>query len=114
MILNSPPSGRIQAEDRLRATLLSLVMQALGDDYLELVDGVAPSEQRLDCARWLTPDEESGKLNAEIDELVRDLSRKLETLGLRAMLYIASDAHLIDERRHIRARLYGGETDAEG
>lgn len=114
MILGSPPSGRIQAEDRLRATLLSLVLRALGDDYLELVDGAAPSDQRLDCARWLTPDQESGKLDAEIDAMVHDLSRKLEALGLRGMLYIASDAHLIDERRHIRDRLYGGETDGAG
>jgi hypothetical protein len=107
------PSARLRAEDSLRATLLSLVLHAMGDDYLELVEGTAPSDQRLDSARWLTRQEERGGLDTELDELLCALDKRLGELGLRAMLYVASDGFLLGERRQIQSRLYGSDPDAE-
>jgi len=99
--------GRFKAADSMRAALLSLIAQTLGDDFLELVDGTAPSEQRLDCAIWLTPTDEQAGHQEKLDVLKREIEVTLAALGMRGHLYVASDATLLDERSRIRARLYG-------
>jgi|EndMetStandDraft_5_1072996.scaffolds.fasta_scaffold02273_5 hypothetical protein len=111
MTFNDLPQNRLKVADSLRAALLGLVLKTLGDDYLEFVEGAAPSEQRVDCARWITDAEEQTDVAAKLDGLVRDFEAGLATLGMRSVVYIASDGYLIDERRRIHARLYG---EAEG
>jgi len=107
MSLNNLNHGRFKAADSLRAALLSLISQSLGDDFLELVDCTAPSEQRLDSASWLTAAEEDAGQQEKLDELTREIRDRLAQLGMRGVLYLASDAALLDERNRIRARLYG-------
>jgi len=103
--------GRFKAADSMRAALLSLIAQTMGDDFLELVDGTAPSEQRLDCASWLTPADEQAGHEEKIDALKREIEATLKALGMRGYLYVASDATLLDERSRIRSRLYGDSTE---
>ncbi len=111
MTLDDAAQSRLKVADTLRAALLGLVLKTLGDDYLELVEGAAPSEQRLDQATWLTADEED-EIAAKLDTLTRDFAAGLTALGLRGVVYIASDGYLLDERHQIHKRLYGtGETD---
>jgi hypothetical protein len=100
--------GRFRRADNNRATLLGLVAQCLGDDFIELLDGTAPSEQRLDCASWITPREQEA-LEPQIEKLRKDLQERLTALGLNAVIYIASDSALQEEQGRIRARLYGDE-----
>jgi hypothetical protein len=99
--------GRLRIADSLRATLLGLILQSLGDDYLELADGTAPSEQRLDRASWLTAEELESGVAAKLEAAIEDFEARLAGLGLRGLVYVASDGWLIDERQRIRARLYG-------
>ena len=103
--------GRFKAADSMRAALLSLIAQTMGDDFLELVDGTAPSEQRLDCASWLTSADARAGHEEKIDALKREIEATLTALGMRGYLYIASDATLLDERSRIRSRLYGDSTE---
>jgi hypothetical protein len=103
---------RYKTADSLRAALLSLVATTLGDDFLELVDGTAPSEQRLDKAFWLTPTEEEAGGREKLAAVLRELEKTLAELGMRGSVYVASDALLLDRRAGIRARLYGGEAGA--
>jgi hypothetical protein len=100
--------GRFRRADNNRAALLGLVAQCLGDDFIELLDGTAPSEQRLDCASWITPREQEA-LEPQIEKLRKDLEERLAALGLNAVIYIASDSALSEEQGRIRARLYGDE-----
>ena len=100
--------GRFRRADNNRAALLGLVAQCLGDDFIELLDGTAPSEQRLDCASWITPREQEA-LEPQIEKLRKDLQERLAVLGLNAVIYIASDSALSEEQGRIRARLYGDE-----
>jgi hypothetical protein len=58
-----------------------------------LLDGAAPSEQRLDCASWVTPREQE-RLGPAIEKLRQDLEERLAALGLNAVIYIASDSAL--------------------
>jgi hypothetical protein len=111
MTLNDFPQGRLKVADSLRAALLGLVLRTLGDDYLELVEGTAPSEQRLDSANWMTDQEAQGDAAAKLDALIRDFEKGLAALGMRGVVYVASDGYLIDERHRIHGRLYG---EAEG
>ena len=107
MILSDTNQGRLRIADSLRAALLGLILQSLGDDYLELTDGTAPSEQRLDRTIWLTADAVESGLSAKLDAAIEAFETQLAELGLRGMVYVASDGWLIDERQRIRARLYG-------
>jgi hypothetical protein len=107
MILSDTNQGRLRIADSLRATLLGLILQSLGDDYLELADGTAPSEQRLDRASWLKAEEVEGGVAAKLDAAIEAFEAQLAELGLRGMVYVASDGWLIDERQRMRARLYG-------
>jgi hypothetical protein len=111
MTLNDLSQPRLKVADSLRAALLGLVLRTLGDDYLEFVEGTAPSEQRLDSANWMTDEEAQGDAAAKLDALIRDFEKGLAALGMRGVVYVASDGYLIDERRNIHARLYG---EAEG
>lgn len=99
--------GQLKAADSLRATLLSLIMKSLGDDFLEFVEGTAPSEQRLDSGVWLTATEEGRGDQSQVDELVSEMQARFAAMGLRGMVFIASDRLLIEERHRVRARLYG-------
>jgi hypothetical protein len=110
MTSNDAAQSRLKVADSLRAALLGLVLRTLGDDYLELVEGTAPSEQRLDQATWLTTEEEA-EVAAKLDALIREFQSGLAALGLRGVVYIASDGYLLDERRRIHARLYGESED---
>jgi hypothetical protein len=111
MTLNDFPQNRLKIADSLRAALLGLALRTLGDDYLELVEGTAPSEQHLDSASWMTDEEEQADVAAKLDVLVREFEKGLAALGMRGVVYVASDGYLIDERRRIHTRLYG---EAEG
>jgi hypothetical protein len=91
----------------LRAALLSLIAQSLGDDFLELVEGTVPSEQRVDSAVWLTATDEGRGHQAELDELLSEIETRFAALGLHGMVFVASDEWLVQERHRIRARLYG-------
>jgi hypothetical protein len=106
MTLSELSQVRFKLADSLRAVLLGLVARTLGDDFLELVDGTAPSEQRLDSAIWLTPAEEA-ELETKLDALRNDVDERLTAMGLRGVLYIASDAALLEERSRVRTKLYG-------
>jgi hypothetical protein len=106
MTFNDTAQNRLKVADSLRAALLGLALRTMGDDYLELVEGAAPSEQRLDHATWLT-EEEEGEVAAKLVALTREFEAGLAALGLRGVAYIASDGYLLDERRRIHARLYG-------
>lgn len=112
MTLNDAAQNRLKVADSLRAALLGLVLKTLGDDYLELVKGAAPSEQRLDRASWLTPEEEQADVTAKLDTLMREFEVGLTALGMRGMVYIASDGYLLDEQHRIHTRLYG-ENDSD-
>jgi hypothetical protein len=107
MKLSDTNQGRLRIADSLRATLLGLILQSLGDDYLELADGTAPSEQRLDRAVWLTAEEAESGVAAKLDAAIATFEAQLAELGLRGVIHVASDGWLIDERQRIRARLYG-------
>jgi hypothetical protein len=107
MTSNDSGQGQLKAADSLRATLLSLIAKSLGDDFLELVEGTAPSEQRLDSAVWLTATEEGRGDQREVDELLSEMQARFAALGLRGMVFVASDRWLVEERHRIRARLYG-------
>jgi hypothetical protein len=107
MKLSDTNQGRLRIADSLRATLLGLILQSLGDDYLELADGTAPSEQRLDRAVWLTSEEAESGVAAKLDAAIATFEAQLAELGLRGVVHVASDGWLIDERQRIRARLYG-------
>ena len=113
MTFNDAGPNRLKIADSLRAALLGLALKTLGDDYLELVEGTAPSEQRLDQASWLTADEE-GEVATKLDGLTREFEAGLAALGLRGVVYIASDGYLLDERRRIHARLYGDNDSNPG
>jgi hypothetical protein len=113
MTFNDAAQHRLKVADSLRAALLGLALRTLGDDYLELVEGTAPSEQRLDQASWLTADEE-GEVATKLDALTREFEAGLAALGLRGVVYIASDGYLLDERSRIHARLYGESNGASG
>ena len=111
MTFSDNAQHRLKVADSMRAALLGLVLKTLGDDYLELVEGAAPSEQRLDRASWLTGEEEEGEVASRLEALIREFEDELSALGLRGVVYIASDGYLLDERRRIHARLYG-ESDS--
>jgi hypothetical protein len=113
MTFNDGAQTRLKVADSLRAALLGLALRTLGDDYLELVEGTAPSEQRLDQATWLTAEEES-EVAAKLDALTREFEAGLAALGLRGVVYIASDGYLLDERGRIHTRLYGDSKDNPG
>lgn len=113
MTFNDAAQNRLRIADSLRAALLGLALKMLGDDYLELVEGTAPSEQRLDRATWLTADEEA-EVATKLDALTQEFEAGLAALGLRGVVYIASDGYLLDERQRIHARLYGESEGASG
>jgi len=107
MVIDEFSQGRLKLADSLRATFLGLVLRTLGDDYLELTDGTAPSEQRLDRAVWMTEKEEATGLEAKLHAEIEQFQKRLADLGVRGAVFLASDASLLDERRKIRRRLYG-------
>lgn len=95
----------LRKADEKRAVLLGFASQCMADDYLELVQGVAPSEQTLDRATLLSSNEKDKE--KVIDELLSGLERDLANLGLSALIYVASDSGLIEEQGRIQTRLHG-------
>jgi hypothetical protein len=104
--------GRLKLADSLRATFLGMILRVVGDDILELADGAAPSEQRVDQAVWLTPAELADGLEAKIHQEVDAFQKRLAEFGVRGMVYLASDGALLDGRGKARVRLYG-ETERD-
>lgn len=97
----------------MRAALLALVHASLGDDYLELVDGTAlPPEQCLDLSVWLSETDKKEGREDKLDDAVREFQAKLRALGLRGVLYVASEVALFTEIERIRNRLYGEAKDS--
>ena len=94
-------------EDVLRAALLGLALRTYGDDFLELVDGAAPSEQALDASLWTTTLDEQRGVEAKLHDLMADLEKRLAEIGVRGLLIVASERYLRDEQQRIRERLYG-------
>ena len=114
MSLDELSHGRLKLADSLRATMLGMVLRTVGDDVLELTDGTAPSEQRLDRAVWVTDKEQADGLEAKLHEAIEALQKRLAELGVRGMVYLASDGCLLDERRKVRLRLYGESEQGQG
>ena len=116
MSLDELSHGRLKLADSLRATMLGMVLRTVGDDVLELTDGAAPSEQRLDRAVWMTDKEQADGLEAKakLHEVIEAFQKRLAELGVRGMVYLASDGCLLDERRKVRLRLYGDSEQGQG
>jgi hypothetical protein len=93
--------------DMLRAALLGLALRTFSDDFLELLDGTAPSEQALDASLWTTSLDERRGVEEKLHNILADLETRLAEIGVRGMLIVASERYLLDEQRRIRERLYG-------
>ena len=104
--------GRLKLADSLRATFLGMVLRVVGDDILELSDGAAPSEQRVDHAVWLTPVEQAAGIEDKLHQEIEAFQKCLAEFGVRGLVYLASDGALLDERGKARVRLYG-ETERD-
>jgi hypothetical protein len=96
----------LRAANGMRAALLGVTLQTLADEFTELVDGTSPAEQALDPMVFATDEEGEERLN-EIDAMIKALGEKLEALGCRAVLSVATDEFLAAERVRIAQRLYG-------
>lgn len=104
---------QLAQEDNLRAALLAMVHAHLGDSYLELMDGasLAP-EQCLDVSAWLSETDKKDGREDELNAAVREFQAKLKALGLRGLLFVASEFALLTELERIRDRLYGDLKDS--
>jgi hypothetical protein len=98
---------KLVEEDAMRAALLNLALRTFGDDYLELVDGVAPRQQALDASLWTTSLDERRGVETKLHDIMADLEKRLAEIGVRGLLVVASERYLLDEQRRIRERLYG-------
>lgn len=96
----------VRAANGMRAALLGVTLQTLGDEFTELVDGTSPAEQALDPMVFTTGDEGEERLR-EIEAAIKALGERLEALGCRAVLSLATDEFLAEERVRIAQRLYG-------
>ena len=102
---------RLAKQDSQRAALLGLGLRTLGDDFLELVDQTAPSDQALDSSIWTTSLDEQRGVEEKLRNIISELHAQLEAIGMRGLLIVASERYLLDEQRRIRGRLYGTEDD---
>ncbi len=94
-------------QDSQRAALLGLGLRTLSDDFLELVDRTAPSEQALDASIWTTSLDDQRGSEEKLHNIISELQAQLEAIGMRGLLIVASERYLLDEQRRIRGRLYG-------
>ena len=102
----------ISKDDSLRATLLNLALKTFADDCLEFVDRTGPYKQVVDSAIWTTPSDFAKGKDVKLDMLIANLEQQLSSMGMRAILIVASEAKLLEEQRQIRKRLYGGKGEA--
>ena len=85
-------TGEMIEMDRRHARLLSLALKAIGEDVEPLVLGAEISEDPLDAGCWLTDGEKAKE--AEFKKLFEEFRQKLEELGCRALVYLASNEYL--------------------
>ena len=104
--------SEILREDSLRATLLNLALRTFGDDFLELVDRSGPHRQAVDASIWTTDADDAAGKEGELHAVIAALQKQLTSMGMRALLIVASEAKLLEEQRQIRKRLYGGKGEA--
>lgn len=91
----------------MRAALLGLALRTFGDDFLELVDRTGPHKQALDASTWLTPNDEASGTEEKLHMLIEEFQSRLQDIGMRGVLVVASEEWLVEEQRRIRERLYG-------
>ncbi len=98
---------KLARDDVMRAALLGLALRTFSDDFLELLDETAPSDQALDSSLWTTSLDEQRGVEEKLHGIIADLQKRLDEIGVRGLLIVASERYLLDEQRRIRERLYG-------
>ena len=82
--------------DLQQGRLIELALGSIAKDLVPLVSGAELSEDPLDAAIWVGDDERQ-KSDAIHGQLAQ-LRQTLEELGLRALVFIASDQYLSKPR----------------
>lgn len=94
MDLNVNATRRLERARIEQAKLISLAQQSLADDLVPLVAGGNFSDDTLDSAIWHVGGED-GKA-VELDALIKDMRMRFEALGVRALLFAATEKYLAD------------------
>jgi hypothetical protein len=82
----------MKRQDLQHARLVALALRSISEDLAPLVNGSELSEDPLDAGVWLTEHEQQS--SEAINEQLAQLRQTLEQLGLRALVFIASEDYL--------------------
>lgn len=82
----------IKSADLKRAALFRLALQSIGEDLGPIILGAGSSDDIVDRAVWVSAGEEHAA--EAVHDLLHELARKLEALGVRALVFAATETRL--------------------